>query len=227
MLILGDREHLKIFALKFLPFVFLVSFSSLRCGNTATQKKQVFTDSSIRDTSSNSYVGLAEKEKLSSEINYDTLGKLISEIPFQVKTSNLADYKDGLVPYITIEHPEDEIKNLIDRNKIVIATNVVTIIIDYPLSNIYKFDIVSEVGFSRETLIREISKHYHMIYDEEEQTATIKTIPVKKRTKMYNRNQTNGKYGIWGHDMGDLVLANILVYATANGKVVLSLEIES
>ena len=44
---------------------------------------------------------------------------------------------------------------------------------------------------------------------------------------MYNRNETNGKYGIWGHDIADLVLADILVYKTADGQIILSLEMES
>lgn len=47
-----------------------------------------------------------------------------------------------------------------------------------------------------------------------------------KRT-MYNRNATNGKYGIWGHDNADLGVSGITVYKTANDEFFLALSIES
>ena len=75
-------------------------------------------------------------------------------------------------------------------------------------------------------LLREISQHYYMIYDEEEKSATVKTIPIEKRT-MYNKNQTNGKYGIWGHDITDLVLADIYVIKAKNSQIILTLNVES
>lgn len=82
-------------------------------------------------------------------------------------------------------------------------------------------------GFTRAQLLKEISKNYYKLYAAEEKTANIKTVPVNERKTMYNRNETNGKYGIWGHDISDLVLAEILVYKTANGQIVLTLNIES
>lgn len=65
------------------------------------------------------------------------------------------------------------------------------------------------------------------MYEEEEATAIIKTVPPEKRNKMYNRNETNGKYGIWGHDIADLVLSEIHVYEDADKKLILALMIES
>ncbi|MNL30171.1 hypothetical protein D3C87_1518920 [compost metagenome] len=65
------------------------------------------------------------------------------------------------------------------------------------------------------------------MYEEEEATATKKTIPPEKRIGMYNRNETNGKYGIWGHDIADLVLSEIQIYESADGKLILALIIES
>lgn len=70
-------------------------------------------------------------------------------------------------------------------------------------------------------------KAYYKMYEEEEATATIKTIPLEKRTTMYNRNETNGKYGIWGHDIADLVLSEIHIYEDADKKLLLALIIES
>ena len=85
----------------------------------------------------------------------------------------------------------------------------------------------SSNGFTREALVKKISDKYHQIYQEEESTATVKTVPVKERTTLYNRNQTDGKYGIWGHDLADLALDHIMVYKSANGDILLSLDIDS
>ena len=46
--------------------------------------------------------------------------------------------------------------------------------------------------------MRAISEEYHKIYEIEEKSATIKTIPGDTRTKVYNRNPTIGNFGIWG-----------------------------
>ena len=99
--------------------------------------------------------------------------------------------------------------------------------IDYPLTKEFRFDAESKIGFTRAQLLRDISSAYYKIYEEEECTTNIKTIPAEKRTTTYNRNYTNGTYGIWGHDIADLVLAEILVYKESGGKIILSLNIES
>lgn len=59
------------------------------------------------------------------------------------------------------------------------------------MSSNYKFELISKKGFTRAQLINEISKRYYQLYDEEEKTATIKTVPMEQR-KIFNRNQTNG-----------------------------------
>ena len=55
----------------------------------------------------------------------------------------------------------------------------------------------------------------------------VKTIPPDKRGETLNRNQTDGKYAIWGHDLSDLYLMEIEVYKTKEGKIILRLNIES
>ena len=170
---------------------------------------------------------IQENEKISMEKRYDNLGELVSTIEFKVKTENKKDYKDGFVPWASLENPKQDIPNLVDKEKIVIEQSSVKIIIDYPLTNQYEFTLISNEGFSREKLLSEISNHYYKVFEEEENSATVKTIPIHKRTTMYNRNQTNGKYGIWGHDIADLVLSSIYVYKTVNGEIILVLGIES
>jgi hypothetical protein len=155
------------------------------------------------------------------------LGKLLTVIAFNVKTDNKQTYADGIIPFANIDKPDADIKNLVDKDVTVITQNKITVIIDYPLTNAYKFTTTSPKGFTRQALLLAISNQYHQVYDQEEQTATVKTIPENARGLRQVRNSTNGKYGIWGHDLDDIVLADILVYQNAAGEIVLALDIQS
>jgi len=168
-----------------------------------------------------------ENEKKATEKKNDNLGELVSTISFLVKTDNKKDFEDGFIPWASIEKAKEDIPNLNKKDEVVIIETFVKIIIDYPLTNQYEFTLTSNKGFTRQQLLSEISIHYFKLYEEEEKSATVKTIPIDKRTTMYNRNQTNGKYGIWGHDIADLVLAEIGVYKTTKGEIILTLNIES
>jgi hypothetical protein len=217
------RNKHKNIQLKLITLSIFVSF--LSC-NSETRKKtdSKNADIQVTDPDSKSYHStLVAREEKYSDKNYDSLGKLINTINFEVKTSK----KDSTVPWANIEAPEKDIDQLINGNEMVIQENKVTIIIDYPLNNPYKYIISSTDGFTRTQLLKKISELYHSIYSEEEKTSTIKTIPPDKRVGIYNRNETNGKYGIWGHDIGDLDLSSISVYKTSNDVILLVLDIES
>ena len=201
-------------------FIFFLTISFLSCKGQ-TQKTDAKQD--LKDPLSI----IQENEKKSTEKQNDKLGELISTITFKVKTDDKKDYKDGFIPSVSLEKPKQDIPNLFNKDEIVIKDTVIKIIIDYPLTNQFEFSLTSAKGFTRQQLLLEISNHYYKLYVEEEKTATIKTVPIAKRTTMYNRNQTNGKYGIWGHDIADLFLDEILVYKTTDGQIVLSLNIES
>lgn len=181
------------------------------------------TKKQSEDTSEN----ITKLRKLQMEKNHSNLGKFLGIISFEVKTKDTVNFKNGLIHWANLEKPDHDVTNLKDANQILISQNIVTVIIDYPLKNEYRFELNSNRGFSRAILLKEISKAYHKMYEEEENTATIKTIPVEKRTTMYNRNETNGKYGIWGHDIADLVLSEIHIYENSDKKIILSLMIES
>ena len=160
----------------------------------------------------------------------DSLGVLISKIDFKLKATkeDLDIFEDGIVPWININNPAKNIDSLIKPDEVVLLFSQVTLIIDYPLKNPASFDIsATGNGFSRRQLIQIISEKYHEIYAEEEKTAEAKTVPVDKRDTLLNRNQTDGKYGIWGHDLSDLDLDSIEVYKSADGKIYLTLDIES
>ncbi|MGZ3832048.1 MAG: hypothetical protein ACXVB0_00895 [Mucilaginibacter sp.] len=180
------------------------------------------------DTTGSSYdKELTKLEQKAVEKNTDSLGTLITKINFRVKTDNLTDFSEGFIPWIELGKAEKDLKKLMDKNEVVIDATKVIAIIDYPLTKEWRFELISANGFTREQLVKAISEKYHEIYKEEETTASVKTVPADKRTDTYNRNETNGKYGIWGHDLSDLALDSISVYKTDSGDIILSLDIDS
>lgn len=156
--------------------------------------------------------------------------RLIATIDFGIRAEpeEAKDFEDGIIPWISIEKTEDEINRLIDADKIVISYSEVTLVIDYPLNKPATFVLKSSgKGFTKKQQALEIGKKYHEIYHTEESSAKTKTVPVEKRQGLINRNETDGKYGIWGHDIGDLDLSSAQVYKTQEGKIQVVLEIES
>lgn len=107
--------------------------------------------------------------------------------------------------YICLKNPNNDIKNLRNHKEIV-TPNIIKVIYNYPLSRKFVFEHISKNknGFSKKELIKVISKQYNIIYKEEKNTSIIKPGYIS-----YNRNITNGKYGIWGHDLEDLDLHTI------------------
>jgi hypothetical protein len=207
--------------------IFFLLVANAGCNNSAVINLSTKTHPQ-NDSGPKTYSDtLDELENASINKKSDSLGILISKISFQVKTEDKHIFKVGIIPWADIANPTAEITNLVDKDKIVIPENKATVIIDYPLTNAYRCVIESKTGFTRTQLLKLISENYYKLYDEEERSATVKTIPVKNRTKLYNRNETNGKYGIWGHDIADLALAEILVYKTTDGQIILSLNMES
>ncbi len=160
----------------------------------------------------------------------DTLGKLISSIEFKLKATKeeIADGTDNFILWIDIENPNKDLYRLVEPNEIVLPYSSCILIIDYPLTRSAKFELKTQSnGFSRKQLIQEISDKYHLVYRQEDSTTLVKVIPSEKRENLINRNQTSGKYGIWGHDLADLDLSTIQVYKNEKGKIYLILEVES
>jgi len=153
------------------------------------------------------------------------------EIHFEVDLpgDECQDFENGVCPYVGMESPEVDIAKLRQRDAIVLARRRAIVVIDYPLGRPVEVAIVAptDAGFSRAELARAISREYHRIYAEEEATAPQKTIPLEQRGKVINRNQTNGKYHICCHDLGDLVLHTVEVSERLDGTVVLGLGIDS
>jgi hypothetical protein len=94
------------------------------------------------------------------------------------------------------------------------------LVIDYPVSTNYTASIKFKKAVTRKQLALEICKHYRKMYNEEDKTAGGKT---KNIPGILNRASSAGKYGIWGHHIGDLMLHT----ATVNNRSVITLGVDS
>lgn len=209
-------------------FLLAIAFLTFSCSNRTTGNVEIST--SKNTTEPNDLQVIQQKELQSETKSTDQLGTLLFRIDFKLRANKeeLEDFKDGIVPWISIDNSDKEIERLMDKDQIVLPYEKATLVLDYPLNNPTTAEIaVVGTGFSRKKLILEIARIYREIYAEEEKTATTKTIPREKRKGMINRNTTDGKYGIWGHDLTDLALSSVEVYRSSEGKILLDLDIES
>lgn len=78
--------------------------------------------------------------------------------------------------------------------------------IEYPVSNgpfYFPLRLKMET-YKKKDIVQQIRNAYFRMYEEEEETSTT---PVGQLNEhCINRNFTNGKYGIWGHNLTDLIL---------------------
>lgn len=84
------------------------------------------------------------------------------------------------------------------------------LIIDYPLrtEHIQKFK-TGPGGMTKRELVNLIVKAYKYVYYMENRTSKVKEdkIVAHGNMGMYSRTSTEGKFGIWGHGINDLMLS--------------------
>lgn len=71
----------------------------------------------------------------------------------------------------------------------------------------FRLEADTPAGFTRAGLARAIAATYQRIYQEEEERSDVSVDRAAPR--LLNRNCTEGKYSIWGHDLEDLSLAYV------------------
>lgn len=108
---------------------------------------------------------------------------------------------------IWMSHPADGIKGLIGRNSVV-APATIKIRFDFPLKKPTVVEVTEPKPITRGRLAEIVAREYAKIYQEEAATTTI---PVGALDGMYNRNMTDGTYGVWGFELGNLTLRDIYV----------------
>lgn len=156
----------------------------------------------------------------SSELRFSE----ISDPSQQGQNYELIEFKNnaGEKIWVSMENPAVDLKALSNADEIIVSAGKITVVIDYPLSKAVEFDMTAHgAGITPRQLVTEISKRYHQIYLEEEQTSKIKSTPVNERKLVANRNETDGKYGIYGHDLSDLDMSMIQVFKTSGGRTII------
>lgn len=130
---------------------------------------------------------------------------------------------------IRITEVDRSLATLRNPEEIVIPFENAILVIDYPLSTPASIAISASLpqGFTRAELVRAVCEEYANIYEAEEATAHTKTIPPEERTVLKNRNRTDGVYGIYGHDLGDLTLTALRWKRDVGGNVTIELHVES
>jgi hypothetical protein len=153
--------------------------------------------------------------------------QVLTQITFQVDDPE--NKSEGPSPYVNLAEPEKDLKQMRNAEEVVFKGTELIVILDYPLRKEVSFPISasSASGFSRAELARKVADLYKRVYEEEAQTSRIAVVPLDQRKGLINRNETNGKYGIWGHDLSDLVLHTIEISRKADGTIVACLGIDS
>jgi len=118
------------------------------------------------------------------------------------------------------ESCDKEVKECDPKEVVLPPKQEYTLVIDYPTSTPYKAKIkTGKKGMTRIQLADKICKHYRKMYAEEDATSGGDTGHIPG---MLNRMPSEGKYGIWGHDIGDLVLCSATV--KKNGEIHLGVD---
>jgi len=97
----------------------------------------------------------------------------------------------------------------------VIRKENIVIVYNYPLDLAVDFPHKRKGGWTRKALFAAIQKDYAKIYRDEDKAVG----PTGHVPGMLNRDRSDGPYGIWGHDIGDLVVEGVTV--SDKGKVTL------
>lgn len=108
---------------------------------------------------------------------------------------------------IPVDACEDEnyLQELSDLNRIIIADENIFIEFRYPLSKEVLIRYQKQGGFSKRDVLKNIGEGYKKIYEEEENSSG----DPGTYANLYNRRHSNGKYGIWGHGIEDLVIESL------------------
>lgn len=134
-------------------------------------------------------------KKTANRSNFDFINKLFSG----KKVLNGFNKLSEELLFEPIMSKEFEVQNVFFEKEI-----VADLYLSYPLSVVVK----EEIKFnSLHQLITSIRTTYRKIYKEETKSMS----KLKTNRNLYNRGESNGKYGIWGHEIYDLNIESIRI----------------
>lgn len=137
-------------------------------------------------------------------------------VPRVEEVSSRIEFK---VP-IRLDDASHAVAQLDRPDEVVIPHQYANLILSFPLSTPATLAITAPIpyGFTRAELVRTICDEYDSVFDIEEATANTKTLPIELR-KGIGRNRTDGLYGIWGHDLSELVVTAVHWTRSADARV--------
>jgi hypothetical protein len=129
---------------------------------------------------------------------------------------------------LRLNDPALAVSQLERPDEIVIPHQYATLVLVFPLTTPATLAITAPIehGFTRADLVRTICDEYENIYDIEEATAQTKPIPESESAKL-GRNRTDGLYGIWGHDRGDLVMTAVHWTRSPDSRITIRPHVEA
>ena len=100
---------------------------------------------------------------------------------------------------------EEYLRQIHDIDEIFITDENIFIEFSYPLSKEVLLRYQKKGGFSKRDVIKRIGDGYKKIYEEEEREVG----DPGTYDNLYNRRRSQGKYGIWGHTIEDLIIESM------------------
>ncbi len=96
-----------------------------------------------------------------------------------------------------------------DIDEVVVPAPEATLRLNYPLSVAVLVPVKAAApeGITRGEILHAVHDAYKTIYERE--AASSPPAPIDDRTRTLNREATSGNFGIWGHDLSDLVLIRL------------------
>ena len=113
---------------------------------------------------------------------------------------------ESRVPGVLEFENKETRENLIKPNEVVIKDEKITMVVSYPLSVEFRAILEKKGGFTRLDVFKNIYEAYKRIYEEEERDVG----DPGTYDNLYNRKQSEGKYGIWGHYLEELVIESVI-----------------
>jgi hypothetical protein len=138
--------------------------------------------------------------------------------------------KETLEPCTPTRQPRlagwrDDARVLHEPNEVV-APATLRVVFDYPLARAVSFDLHAAApdGFRRRELLTRVGEIYEYIYREERRT---QPAPQQVVTRGGNISKTAGAFGIWGHELHDLVFVGIRLVRDPTNLTIGWLHVES
>jgi hypothetical protein len=110
---------------------------------------------------------------------------------------------------------EDE--EMVGADDLVVPSDTIMLVLDYPLSQSTERQATSPGGFTRKGMALAILAAYREVYAEEAADAGDPGLV----PGLFNRARSNGRHGIWGHDIENLFLEGAELGANGTYTVIM------